>query len=462
VRLWHGWSRATVRADDPNLVSCAGLVPVMTLAQQAGLSTLVAEKVQITGAPTPSTGANPAGRIPAIVAGMAAGADSIDDLDVIRHGGMTRLFTGVYAPSTLGSFLRSFTHGHVLQLSAVLRAMLVNLAHRTPILAGAEQMTFVDIDSLLRRVYGHQKRGARFGPAKLGGYSLLLRGLSPLVATICTPLAAPVIAAVRLRGGNAGSARGAASLLASALATAKAAGATGRILVRADSAYYAGVVVSAARRAGALFSITVSANTAIQAAIAGIGEDAWVAVRYPGAVRDPGTSEWISDAQVAECAYTAFVGTPHEVTARLVVRRVKDKNHADALFPVWRYHAFLTDTALSTVDADITHRQHAIIETTFADLIDGPLAHLPSGHFDANAAWLVCAALTHNLLRAAGSLTSRFHARARSATLRRQVVCVPARLARPQGQAVIHLPEQWPWADAVAALHAAILRPPAG
>jgi hypothetical protein len=149
------------------------------------------------------------------------------------------------------------------------------------------------------------------------------------------------------------------------------------------------------------------------------------------------------------------VGTAHEVTARLVVRRVKDKNHQDALFPVWRYYAFLTNTALSTADADITHRQHAIIETTFADLIDGPLAHLPSGCSDANAAWLVCATLTHNLLRAAGSLTSRVHARARCATLRRQMVCVPARLARPQGRAVLHLPEHWPWAEALTTLHAA-------
>jgi hypothetical protein len=280
------------------------------------------------------------------------------------------------------------------------------------------------------------------------------------VATISTRLAAPVIAAIRLRGGNAGSARGAASLLAQALNTAKAAGATGMILVRADSAYYAGAIITAARRAGALFSITVVANTAIQAAIAGIPDTAWTAVRYPGAVTDPDTGELISDAEVAETTYTAFAGTRHEVTARLVVRRVADKNNTDALFPVWRYHAFLTNTALSTVEADLTHRQHAIIETTFADLIDGPLAHLPSGHFDANHAWAICAAITHNLLRATGSLTSVFHATARGATLRRHLVCVPARLARPQGQPVLHLPEHWPWADTITALHHAATRPP--
>jgi hypothetical protein len=449
-----------VRFDEENLVSCAGLVPVMAVAERAGLSDLVADKVKITGEPVPSTGANPAGKITSIVAGMAAGADSIDDLDVIRQGGMQRLFGGVYAPSTLGSFLRAFTHGHVLQLAAVLRAMLINLAHHTPLLRGTDQLTFVDIDSLLRRVYGHQKRGARFGPAKVGGYQLLLRGLSPLVATISTRLAAPVIAAIRLRGGNAGSARGAASLLAQAIATAKAAGAMGMILVRADSAYYAGVIISAARQAGAFFSITVVANTAIQQAIAGIPDTAWIPVRYPGAVHDPDTGELISEAEVAETIYTAFAGTRHEITARLVVRRVADKNNTDALFPVWRYHAFLTNTALSTVDADVTHRQHAIIETTFADLIDGPLAHLPSGHFDANHAWTICAALTHNLLRATGNLASTFHTKARGATLRRHLVCVPARLARPQGRPILHLPDHWPWADTFTALHTAATRPP--
>lgn len=449
-----------MRFDEENLVSCAGLVPVMALAEQAGLSDLVTEHVKITNEPVTSTGTNPAGKLSSIVAGMAAGADSIDDLDVIRHGGMTRLFTGVYAPSTLGSFLRAFTHGHAVQLAAVARRFLISLAARTPILAGADELTFVDIDSVLRRVYGKQKQGARFGHAKVGGYPVRLRGLSLLVATICTPIAAPVIAAIRLRAGSAGSCRGAASLLAQALATARAAGASGRLWVRADSAYYAGAIVSAARRAGAWFSLTVTMNPAIQAAIAGIAEDAWTPVEYPEAVLDPDTGEWISDAQVAETSYTAFAGTRHQITARLVVRRVPDNNHTEALVPVWRYHAFLTNTALSTVDADLTHRQHAIIETTFADLTDGPLAHLPSGRFNANAAWAICAAITHNLLRAAGSLTSSFHARARSATLRRHLITVPARLACPQGYPTLHLPASWPWQDSWHGLYATVTSPP--
>ncbi len=461
MRVLHRWSRAAVRFDEENLLSCAGLVPVMALAERAGLSRLTREKVRIAGEPVPSTGSNPAGKVTAIVAGMVAGADSIDDLDVIRHGGMKRLFSGVYAPSTLGSFLRSFTHGHVSQLLAVLRSLLITLAQQTPVLAGVDETCFVDIDSLLRPVYGKGKRGARFGPAKLGGYSLLLRGLSPLVTTLSTRRAAPVVAAMRLRGGNAGSSRGPACLLTEALNTAKAAGATGKLVVRADSAYYAGTVVSAARRAGARFSMTVNRYPSVAAAFSGIDEHAWTPVRYPGAVEDPDTGELVSEAEVAETSYTAFAGTPHEYTARLVVRRVNDKNSHDALFPVWRYHAFVTDTDYSTVDADLTHRQHAVIETVFADLIDGPLAHLPSGHFDANAAWAACTALSHHLLRAAGSLTSVLHGKARGATLRRHLICVPARLAQPQGKPTLHLPEHWRWATELATLHARANSPPA-
>src|SRR5262245_52189054 len=194
--------------DDPNLVSCAGLVPVMGLAESCDLHGIVAERLYLPG----DKGANAAGKVATIVAGMVTGADSIDDLDVVRHGGMPIVFGGVYAPSTLGEFLRAFTHGHVRQLQAASREFLVQLARRTPLLPGAGAVTFIDVDSLLRRVYGKQKQGAAFGHAKVGGYQVLLRGLNPLVATISTPDAAAVIAATQLRAGNAASVRGAASL----------------------------------------------------------------------------------------------------------------------------------------------------------------------------------------------------------------------------------------------------------
>jgi hypothetical protein len=268
MRLLHSASRTHASFDDPNLVSCAGLVPVMRLAQTCGLGVLLAGLVRL----GTSVGTNPAGKITSIIAGMVTGADCIDDLDVVRHGGMPTLFGGVYAPSTLGSFLREFTFGHVRQLGAAARRFLVELAGDTPLLAGAEAVTYVDVDSLLRRVYGKAKQGAGFGHTKLGGYPVLLRGLSPLIATLSTPVAAPVIAAARLRGGPAGSARGAASLVAEALAVAREVGAAGLVLLRADSAYYSAKVIAAARRAGARFSITVPVTKGVREVIATIAE----------------------------------------------------------------------------------------------------------------------------------------------------------------------------------------------
>jgi hypothetical protein len=450
VNLSHGWSRATPLFDDENLVSCVGLVPVMALAERAGLSGLVADRVTLDTLEPPrvaSATVNPAGKLTAIIAGMATGADSIDDLQVIRSGGMKRLFGQVYAPATLGQFLREFTHGHVSQLASVARQHLVNLAQRTDVLAGIESQAFVDIDSLLRPVYGHAKQGASFGHTKIAGKQVLRRGLSPLATTISTATAAPVLAGIRLRAGRAGSGRGAASMVTEAVKTARAAGATGKILVRGDSAYGIGPVVAACLRAGAQFSVVLAKNPAVSRAIGQIPDQAWTPVHYPGAVIDPDTGQLISDAEVAETMFTAFASTKAPVTARLIVRRVRDQAKLDELFPVWRYHPFLTNSTEPTAQADLTHRRHAIIETVFADLIDGPLAHLPSGRFSANSAWAVCAAITHNLLRAVATLSKTRLAAARGATLRRQIVKVPARLAQPQRKPVLHMPEHWPWAD---------------
>jgi hypothetical protein len=460
VRLLHADRGVDAAFDEANLVSCAGLVPVMRLAERADLAGVVARRVR----PDLSTGSNPGGKAAAIVAGMAAGADSIDDLDVLRHGGMASLFASVYAPSTLGSFLRFFTWGHALQLEAAARDLLAALAARTPLLPGARELAYVDVDSLLRRVYGPGKQGAAFGHAKVGGYNVRLRGLSPLIATISTDRAAPVIAATRLRGGNAGSARAAASLVKQAITTARAAGASGRILVRGDSAFGSGPVASACRKAGVNFSLTLQSNVKLQAAIDAIDATAWTPVRYPGAVWDEHRRCWVSDAEVAETAYTAFESTIHKVTARLVLRRVRERNPAppgqEELFPMWRYHAFLTDTDLPTVAADLIHRGHAIVEQAFADLIDGPLAHLPCGRFAANAAWLTLAAMTHNLIRAAGCLTSAWHAKARAATIRRHLINVPARIAHRARRLILHLPAHWPWQQHWQALFDRVHAPP--
>jgi Transposase DDE domain group 1 len=379
VRLLHSLARTQASFDDPNLVSHAGLVPVMALAQRAGLTDLVAEHVR----PGGECGVNAHLKVPCLVAGMAAGADSIDDMDLLRHGAMTSLFGGVRAPSTLGSHLRCYTWGNVSQLEKAAREFLIALTGQAPLLPGAETLAFIDLDSMQKRVYGHKKQGARFGHTKIQGKSLLVRGLNALAAVVSTPIAAPVIAATRLRGGNAASARGAASLAAQAIATAQECGCTGMIVARLDSAFYNAAVIGAIRRAGARFSVTVPMNASIRVAIAAIPGDAWTPIRYPRAIWDDQLDAWVSDAEVAEVSYTAFTSKKGQaVTARLIVRRVRDLNKQaangqDELFPAWRYHAVLTDSPFELIQAEGQHRDHAIMEQVFADVTSGPLAHMP-------------------------------------------------------------------------------------
>jgi hypothetical protein len=463
VRLLHSLAKTHASFDDPNLVSQAGLVPVMALAGRAGLGELVAEHVR----PDGECGVNAHLKVPCLVAGMVAGADSIDDMDLLRHGAMGMLFGGLRAPSTLGSHLRSYTWGNVSQLEKAGREFLAELARRAPLLPGAETLAFIDIDSMQKRVYGHKKQGARFGHTKIQGKSLLVRGLNALAATISTPLSAPVIAATRLRGGNAASARGAASLATRAIATARECGCTAMIIVRMDSAYYNAAVIGAVRRGGARFSVTVPMNSSVRAAIAAIPGTAWTPIRYPRAIWDDQLDAWVSDAEVAEIDYTAFTSKKGQaVTARLVVRRVRDLNKQaaggqDELFPVWRYHAVFTDSPFELIQAEGQHRDHAVVEQFFADWTAGPLAHLPSGFFAANAAWLAIAAMAHNLLRAAGALASLPFAKARAATIRRGLIAVAARTARHgRGYITLHLPDGWHREQEWLSLLAAATSPP--
>jgi hypothetical protein len=442
VRLSHARRAIDARFDDPNLVSCAGLVPVMALAQRCGLATLLASRLKISA----SGGANAAVKVLALVAGMVCGADSIDDMDLLRHGGMGRLFTGVRAPSTLGTFLRCFTFGHVRQLDAVVAGLLARLTAATPVLPDADQLVFVDLDDTVRQTYGYAKQGAGRGYTGI-------KGLNALLAVISTPTSAPLIAATRLRKGSTNSARGAAKLLADALATARRAGAAGLLLVRADSAYYGYDIVAAARRAGARFSVTARLTPTVVKAITSIDEQSWVAIRYPNALFDEDEQRWISDAEVAEVGFTAFTHRrkADHVTARLIVRRVRRLNpkHVPAgqseMFAVFRYHAVFTDSPEPMLAAEATHRDHAIVEQVIAELKNGPLAHLPSGRFAANAAWLACAAIAHNLTRAAGALAGSRHARARTGTVRRQLIHTPARIAHSAHRQILHLPRDWPW-----------------
>jgi Transposase DDE domain group 1 len=445
--------------NEPNLVSVAGLVPVLGLAQRVGLHRLVEAQLTV---PT-DKGAHSGSKVAALVGGMVAGADSIEDMDLLRHGGMGRLFAGISAPSTLGSFLRSFAFGHVRQLDAVAARVVAQLAAHTPLLRDADRIAYLDVDDTIRATYGYAKQGAGYG------YSGV-KGLNALLAVVSTPISAPVIVATRLRKGSANSARGAARLVADAVKTSRAAGATGLLILRADSAFYGADVIAAARRHGGCFSITARQDPAIRRAIASISENAWTTIHYPHAVFDDQLQQWVSDAQVAEVPFTAFTSRPrkHRVAARLIVRRVRDANpdHTVAnaqgeLFPAWRHHALFTDSPLTLLQAEADHRRHAIIEQVIADLKNGPLAHLPSGRFTANAAWLVLAAIAFNLTRAAGALASAFHAKATTATIRRQLINVPARTVRSARRIRLRLPTNWPWATAWLDLLTAAFAPPA-
>ena len=476
MKLSHT-GRATLAVfDDPNLVSAGGLLPVLALAE-AGLRELADEHLSV---PT-DKGSNAGLKVASLVGGMVAGADSIDDMALLRHGGMGRIFARAYAPSTLGSFLRAFTFGHVRQLDAVASRFLTALAESTG-LCGASASpavidsdrdsdvdrgyALVDVDDTVVEVHGHAKQGAGFG------YSGV-RGLNALLATLTTMTSSPVIVAQRLRKGACGSSRGAKRLVGDAVKQARRllkpkVG----VLVRMDSAFYGRGPVWAALTSGAQVSVTARMDKRVKAAIAAIGDDSWTTIEYTDAVFDQTSGRWISRAEVAEIDFTAFAAQKksERVPGRLVVRRIPDFNAEKkraggqgALFDVWRFHAFFTtaDPAiLDTVAADKTHRGHAIIEQVHADLKSSALAHLPSGVFNANAAWLVLAIIAFNLTRAAASLTEPDLARATTATIRRKLITVPARVATSARRVILHLPLAWPWETAWTALFNRVSDPP--
>jgi hypothetical protein len=451
--------------DDPNLVGSAGVVPVMRLAARAGLANLADRLLSV---PT-DKGANAGTKVASLVAGMVAGADSIDDLALLRHGGMGKLFTRIYAPSTLGSFLRMFRFGHVRQLDAVAARFLHELTDLTPVVTTSPGFAFVDVDDTVIGVHGHAKQGAGFGYNQV-------RGLNALLATLTVPDAAPVIVAQRLRKGSCASARGAKRLVADAVTTARRILAPGTpVLVRMDLAFYGRNAVHAALAGGAQVSVSTRMDNRVKAGIAAIPDDAWTSIEYTDAVFDDTTGQWISRAEVAEVAFTAFAAQPQrdQVPGRLIVRRIPDfhadKHRAagqDGLFDVWRFHAFFTTTdpaRLDTVTADQIHRRHAIIEQVHADLKNSALAHLPSGVFTANAAWLVLAVIAFNLVRAAATLAAPNGsdlARATTATVRRTLIPIPCRVATRARRMIMHLPQDWPWQAAWTQLNDRVADPP--
>ena len=474
MQLSHSRRVVSATFDDPNLVSAAGLVPVMKLAEKAGLRSLADEWLSV---PT-DKGANPGLKVASLVAGMVAGADSIDDMAVLRHGAMGKIFDRPYAPTTLGSFLRTLPQalraggplfGHVRQLDAVASRFFGNLARLAPLLSdvvtadeGNGGYVFVDVDDTIIEVHGYAKQGSGYG------YSGV-RGINALLATLKTKTSAPVIIGQRLRRGACGSPRGAAKLISDALACVKRLpGSKGaRVLFRADSAFYGYACLAAAITAGAAVSVTARMDKAVKRAIASIGDDVWEAIEYTNAIYDEDTKTWVSTAEVAEVPFTAFTSRKksERVTGRLVVRRIPDLNTRAGdgqatLFDTWRFHAFFTTSDLNTVTADKTHRGHAVIEQVNANLKSSALAHLPSGVFTANAAWLVLAVMAFNLTRAAATITGPTLAKARTATIRRKLIMVPARIATSARRLTLHLPKDWPWEADWTVLYARVCGPP--
>lgn len=456
MRSSHSCGAVSLSFDDGNLVSAGGLVPVMRLAERIGLADLADDLLVLGG----SEGANAGAKVASIVAGMASGADTIDGLGFLRHGGMPLLFNGIRAPSTLGTFLRHFGIGHVGQAQKLLRESLGRMCAAAPLLPGVGQFAIVDVDAKTTVVHGHRKAGAKYGYTGQRGYSFLAGCLS-------TPGAAPVITGTRLRGGNASGARRADSFVAATIATARTqCGATGNLLVRMDSEFYNARVIRRVTDAGAWFSVTVPQRRIVRNTIAAIAESDWKPV--PGAVRDPDTGHLVTTSEIAETTFTAFTGSRVDrrgstTTGRLIVRRrpLTTTNDQDELFTVWHYHAFLTNSPADIITADRTHRDRgAGIEHVFADLNNSALAHFPSGHFDANAAWLTFAAITHNLLRTIGVLASDYHARARTLTIRHHLVHVPARIARSARTLTLHTPRHWPWETALTRLFTTTHGPP--
>jgi Transposase DDE domain group 1 len=443
----HDLSRVCISFDEPNLVSHAGLVAPAELAQRLGVADLVAERVHLVGTPgAPNVDI----KVMTMIGGLLAGADSIDDMDVMRAGATSELFA-VRAPSTLGTCLRSFSFGDVRSLDAVTRELLARTwaagAGPSP---GAD--VTIDLDSTICEVYGLAKQGAAFGYTNVRGYH-------PLLATCAGDSAgagATQLLHSRLRGGNAHTARGAGTFVAETLSRLRfampvdAEGAQGTVTLRADSGFYSRAVVRAAQAAGARFSITVRANPSIRAAIAGIDAEAWTPIPYWSSdgvfgYADDGTP--ISGADVAEVPYTAFAGTDDAADVRLIVRRVRPTPGSQlALDIVFAYHAFITDRDGGLLEIEADHRRHAVIEQVIADLKGGAgLAHLPSAKFAANAAWLAICGIAYNLGRWCAALAGGQWARATTATVRRKLLAIPGRVVHSARRLRLRLPENWPW-----------------
>ena len=416
--------RIQIAFDDPRLVANAGLILPVTLAGRLGLSQLVDNHVDLGDAPGR---ANTGDKILTLVASALAGGDCIDDADVLRAGRTSSVLGCVVkAPSTLGTFLRSFRWGHVRQLDRVSREL---LARAWDAGTGPEDSPLtIDIDSTVCETYGLAKEGAR--QHNYNGQ----RGYHPLLAVAA---GTGDVLMARLRKGRANTARGAANFLRETVARVRYAGATGALTVRADSGFYTHDIVTVCRKIDVRFSITVRQHRSLRDLIEAIPERDWTPIPY-----------WMEGAAVAETTYTPFRGEPDTAPVRLIVRRVRPTPGSQlALFASYSYHAFITDREGDTLELEADHRRHAEVENAIRDLKYGVgLNHLPSGRFAANAAWMAVQVMAHNLAR----WTSRIGLGEQvvtTRTLRRRLFSLVGRLTRSARRLTLHLPQGWPWGN---------------
>ena len=402
-----------VEFDDERVVSDAGVMLVATLAQRLGVEALAQQLVQLRG---DRPGAANAGRkVMALLYAMVLGADSIDDAEVLRAGRTGRLLGGwMPAPSTLGTFLRAFTFGHVRQLDALLGRTLER-AWQAGAGPGAGRLV-IDVDSFVGEVCGRLKQGAAYGYTKLLGYH-------PILATRADTREALHI---RLRKGSANTQKGMLRFTEELIARVNRAGATGVKLLRADSGFWNSKVFERLEQAGWQYSIGVRMIKTVRAAVEAIDEDAWQPIAYPEQ----------GEAQIAETSYGG---------RRLIVRRTRLLGAQAELWPDWRHFAFVTNRGEEIAIVEAEHREHAVVEQVIADLKDQALAHFPSGQFNANGAWVVLAALAHNLLRWTQLLGLPDTTVRAARTLRRRLLSIPGRLTRHARGWTLHLPARWPW-----------------
>jgi hypothetical protein len=372
-------------------------------------------------------GARPGRKILTLVATILAGGSHIDHADVLRAGATQGVLSfRVMAPSTLGTFLRAFTFGHIRQLDRVIAE---TIRRAWQLGAGPGQGPLViDMDSTICEVHGHNKQGAAYGYTRKLGYH-------PLLATRADT---GEVLHARMRQGS--SQRGTKRFVEELIARVRRAGANGAICLRADGGFWSHELIDTLARLGVGYSITVRVNQAIRTAIEGINDDAWAPITYP----DGG------QAAVAETTYTTGRGRRRR-SYRLIVRRTRLTDPTQlALWPDWRHHAFVTSSTTDTVTADRFHRDHATVELAIRDLKDGAgLEHCPSGQFFANAAWLACAVLAHNIYRWTATLGGTRHGDEFTVarTLRTRLIAVPARLVNHAGTPTWRGPLNWPWAE---------------